>query len=199
MSSANINTITLERLLPPNLATLPDAQLIMRAIDPEFQDLVGRMIECSLWPRIDDLDEAILDLLADQYRLLDLEGWRVASVARKRAMLKEIFLIYRCKGTPWSIERVLLLLDLVGEVEEWFDHGLDPFLWDILLDVQSAGVTQATLRQLYQLIEVTRPKRSPLRRLKLRITETAPLYFSGVIQGGTLTTLVKDVANSGGY
>ena len=114
-------------------------------------------------------------------------------------MLKEIFLIYRCKGTPWSIERVLLLLDLVGEVEEWFDHGLDPFLWDILLDVQSAGVTQATLRQLYQLIEVTRPKRSPLRRLKLRITETAPLYFSGVIQGGTLTTLVKDVANSGGY
>ena len=189
MSDASISTIALERLLPHNMASNEDIQLIMRAIDSEVQSLVSQLGNCRLWSGIDDLPEAVLNLLAGQFKLLELEGWNVATIAAKRAMLKEVLLIYRRKGTPWAIERSLLLIGLVGVIEEWFNHGRDPYTWRLNIIVQPEGVTWAHLHQLFQLVEAHRPARSPLERLSMRATEEKTVYVSGTVQGGLLTTL----------
>jgi P2-related tail formation protein len=190
--STTLDNHLLEKLLPPNLATLPDVQLILRAVDPEFQDLVTRAIETSLWPRIDDLDEPILNLMAEQYHLLELEGWGVASVNAKRDMLKDVLLIYRRKGTPWSVERILQLIGFTGVISEWFNADLDPYLWNVDVTVQDTEVTQASHRQFNQLIDVTRPVRSPLNRLKLHRDVEGGIYLAPTIQGGTLTVITQD-------
>lgn len=192
MSDASISTITIERLLPPNLASNEDVQLIMRAIDSEVQALVGQLDKCRLWSAIDDLPEAVLNLLAGQFSLLELEGWNVATVAAKRAMLKNVLLIYRRKGTLWSVERILHLIGFAGVITEWWDADLDPYLWDVDVDVQDEEVTQAALRQFRQLVEVTRPVRSPLNLLKLHRDIEGGMFLVSTIQGGTFTTITQE-------
>lgn len=79
----------------------------------------------NIYTRIDDLEEALLDTLAQDFNV----SWYDynASVAEKRAIIKNSMKAHRRTGTKASVESVLSDVLPGSKVEEWFEYEGDPY------------------------------------------------------------------------
>lgn len=60
---------------------------------------------------IDNVEESALIHLADQFNVLGLRGWNLAStVAERRALVKEAIALHRVAGTPYAVRRSMALV-----------------------------------------------------------------------------------------
>lgn len=60
---------------------------------------------------VDLVDSTVLPYLAEQWRVLDDPAWVYApDEAARRQLVKEAIALWRKRGTPWSVERVLALI-----------------------------------------------------------------------------------------
>ncbi len=73
----------------------------------------------AIYPRIDELDEALLDILAYDFKV-DRYGYDYP-LETKRALLKSSFYIHRHLGTKGAVEAAIQSVYPKSIVEEWFD------------------------------------------------------------------------------
>jgi len=57
----------IKELIPPNLLTDQNIKALIEAIEPEFEKVKQQIINVLIYPRIDELSEEVLDLLAYQF------------------------------------------------------------------------------------------------------------------------------------
>ena len=130
------NGITRENLLwtlPYALQQDKDKLALAQVIADELTALYRDNRLLALYTRIDELDEALLDILAKDFSV----GWYLydGTVEAKRAQIKSCFYVHRRLGTKSAMVTALSDLCPGSDVDEWFDYGGEPYHFRVLLDV----------------------------------------------------------------
>lgn len=137
----------------------------------------------------DSCDERLLPLLANAFHVEGLEGWNfTATVQEKRNLLKESLLIHRYKGTKAALKRVLKVLNVTGEIQEWFEYQGRPMYFKVVLEVFDKPLSIETETRLIELIYEYKNLRSKLEGIEIYLTETANMYtYCHLVSGTTIS------------
>lgn len=201
--STDIRTASLVDELVGLVAADEDAVALARAMDPQTQDLATHAEECAFFSRIADLDETQCDEVARWFRLVELEGWDVAGLDRKRTILAQMVEVYRRRGTRWAWDRITEILetpvlwddghaewDMGGAVwderdgmwslTEWFDTPPDPpYTYRVDALIEHRGLTLAEIRHILQVLDAYVPLRAHLLELSETMEVDSDLVCAG--------------------
>lgn len=111
-----------------------------QVVAEELSDRMSEIKKAAIYPRIDELDEALLDILAYDFKV-DWYGYDYP-LETKRALLKSSFYIHRHLGTKGAVEAAIQSVYPKSIVEEWFDYveGGNPYTFRIVLDASTPAV-----------------------------------------------------------
>lgn len=140
---------SLLRTLPRVLQEDHVALALASAIAAEIEEAVCKVDLASIYANIDTLDEALLDILAKDFKV---DWWRAdASLDEKRYTLKTSWYIHRHLGTKAAVETAIR--DFIGHgiVQEWFEYSGKPHHFRI-----KDGDNTAILENLSQFLSVLR-------------------------------------------
>ena len=128
--------IDLTRALPPTLKNDEDMLSLAQVIAGELQE-TGRLIRQNIiYPRIDELPENVLDILAYDLHV----DWYDFDypIEAKRGVIKDSVKVHKRLGTVYATLTALRSVYPNSEIEEWFDYGGEPFLFRVVIDVTKA-------------------------------------------------------------
>lgn len=127
--SKELQSTSLLDILPENL--LADAQIYAaaRALNDELQKVTAATRDALILPRIDELSEEVVDLLAWQWSVDFYD--ELKSLAEKRNAVKQSIAVHRIKGTRRAVELALHMVYTSGEVSEWFEYGGQPYYFRV--------------------------------------------------------------------
>jgi len=189
----------IKELIPPNLLADENIKALIESIEPEFEKVKNEIINVLIYPRIDELNEEVLDLLAYQFHI---EGYDLAtSIEEKRNLIKKSIELHKYKGTKYAIEQVLKALGLEGQIKEWFEYGGKPYYFKIEIDINKTLdrniVLSNTVREkLTKLINEYKNLRSKLEDLRLKVVEETNLNLFATKKEIAFTKLNLKQSNS---
>ena len=131
--SKDLKSVSLLDILPPNL--LADKQLYAaaRALDDELQKITVATRNALLLPRLDELSEEVIDLLAWQWHVDFYEPVGM-DIETKRKLIKNSIAWHRIKGTPAAVEQVVSAVFDTSHVQEWFEYGGKPYHFKVITE-----------------------------------------------------------------
>ena len=110
----------------------------------------------------DLVDASALASLGEQFHVMGVEGWNLASTeAARRALLKKAIELHRHKGTPWAVTEALR--DYLARpviLKEWFQYDGSPYFFRAGFDVTDSGLNDAELSAVFGLVETWKNTRS---------------------------------------
>lgn len=164
----NIYELDLMELLPQYMREDKTAQGIVYAVTNVFKEIVINNInKCSIYGKIDTLDESMLDELAWQFNIP--EYIPTLNLTTKRTIIKNCLLMHRQRGTVAAVEKVIADVFGNGYVEEWFDYDKSkPYHFKV--HTTNASTTDAMIAEFEKLVASTQNVRSVLEAV---IIETA--------------------------
>lgn len=120
--------ITAENLLaslPPVLLNDKKTAALAAALAEVLSTRVDEISALSIYSRIDELPEELLDILAYDFKV---DWWSSDySVEEKRKTLKSSWLVHRRLGTRYAFEEALQGIYTDAQVVEWYEYGGDPY------------------------------------------------------------------------
>ena len=120
--------------------------------------------------KLENLSDSELEELAWQFDISKVE-WELATDRKqKEELIKNNILLKAKRGTPWAIKRVLELLGLEGQIQEWFEYGGQPYRFKVDIDLKYQGLQSDTYDKLLNLIEEYKNLRSKLEVLNIYLT-----------------------------
>lgn len=171
----NIEQNTFKKEIPENL--LHDLKVIHLA-----ESLEASIAKATEWTHkinytmnLANLDEEILDYLLWEFHLGWNEGLVFATTKEQKINLIESAIeMHRIKGTPYAIEKVLIALNVTGEIVEWFDYGGEPYHFKIKTNINES----ISINELKRLVKAAKNVRSWLESIIFTITDRAPNYIN---------------------
>lgn len=164
------------QILPGALKSLPEVKAISYAIKNAMGKLIAFSHLASVYTAIDELPEAILDLLATELRSQYYE--KDMSLEVKRDILKKTLLWYCHAGTPSAVQELVEAVFGEGQVAEWFEYGGEPYRFKIKTN---ATLTPNMNEEFSSIIRKVKNTRSHLEAIEIKRTITQTLH-SGVGQ-----------------
>lgn len=141
--------ITKENLLlviPPALTHDPSI-MALAAADAEV--LAARLAEIDrvrIVSNIDGLDEAVLDILAKDFKV---DWWDTRySLDEKRQVLRDSWYVHRRMGTKAAVETALRAVYRDAVILEWFEYGEKPGYFRLWTDVTNEDFVPALRREI---------------------------------------------------
>lgn len=180
----DLEKISLLQLLPSNLAKIDDIRQAASALDAELQKVTKNIKHCLLYPRLEELSEAEIDLLAWQFHVDFYEPIGM-DIETKRKLVKESIAWHRLKGTPAGVEKVLSAAFGKSEVEEWFEYGGEPYRFRI--KVSGFNHTKKNTKDIIRAVERTKNTRSRLEDITIDVhpdakSDVVNMYY-GISRG----------------
>lgn len=158
---SNANGLTKENLLftfpvglreNPSIAALGDVTMEALAKRP------AEISQLSLYPRIDELPEALLDILAYDFKV---DWWdRNYSIEEKRRTLKGSWYVHKHLGTKAAVETAIRAIYPLTTVEEWFEYGGEPYHFRLNIDITSDSGDMARQRRVLERLNFYKNLRS---------------------------------------
>ena len=146
-------------LLRNDLRNNPDVVAISYAIQQEKQRLLRLESKTRTLSMIDDLDEAILDVLAVELRIpYYSQGF---SLERKRSVVKTAMLWFYKAGTAPGMMMALQAVHGDSSVEEWFQYGGDPGYFQVGINITDPTEV-LDLKWLRSVVDAYKPVRAHL-------------------------------------
>lgn len=166
-----------------------DVQGFSVALNSQVQQLAGEIAKALIYSNVDTLHEAVLDILAWQFKV----DWydSTSDLATKRQAINDALLIMRMRGTPAAVQRVVETYLGDGQVEEWFDYAGDPYHFRVVTNNPEATTTQAAL--LAVAVNGVKNLRSVMDSVIIQSTENMSLYYGFVMHTGDFLTLEQVV------
>lgn len=151
-------------------------------------------LECILVSIIDNVPSDALPHLAEQYHITGNEGWLQAlSETEKRSLIKSSIKMHRYKGTKYAIEEIFKTLNIVGNVEEWFNYGGKPYYFKVILQIFNRSINEETEEKLRALINEYKNERSWLEQIEFYLSSIGKQYiYVATIQQETVTINSKE-------
>lgn len=155
-----------------NLSPLND--ISSKAFDELFSRFNSLDTNKLLVYLVDTVDASALPHLAEQFHILGNEGWLFAQTElEKRNLIKNAIELHRYKGTKYALRKVLEILNLNGNIKEWFEYQGNPYRFMVSVDLKNRGFDFVTEKQLLDLIEETKNVRSVMEKLEVNLTNSA--------------------------
>ena len=132
-------TVNFADYLPGALKQDPKIKAIAEAVTKEALTVSGEIENVLIYSRIDELPEALIDILAYDMHV----DWYDYSfpLKVKRDILKSSVKVHKKMGTKYAVEKALGALYPQSEVEEWYQYEGEPHHFHIVCDVTENRVT----------------------------------------------------------
>ena len=178
--SKDLQSTSLLDILPENL--LADAQIYAaaRALDDELQKVTAATRDALILPRIDELSEEVVDLLAWQWSVDFYD--ELKSLAEKRNAVKQSIAMHRLKGTRRAVELALHMVYTSGEVSEWFEYGGRPYYFSVRF-IEPENIRMEDVDRVIRIINAVKNTRSWLESIGF----TRPVRI-GMYHGAAVST-----------
>lgn len=130
--SSTVYNADFTRLLPEPLKNDEEMLALGRSIAGEFRKNIQLARQTMIYPRIEELNESLLDILAADFKVdwYDYEG----TIDEKRKTIRECMFIHRYKGTKFAVETALRSVYSKATVSEWFEYGGEPFHFSVTIN-----------------------------------------------------------------
>ena len=118
--------------LPPTILEDEHLKQLSEVAARVFVKVYGNRWKAAIYSHIEDLDEAVLDILAYDLKIdwYDYE----ATVDVKRRVVKDSWYVHHRMGTRSAVEKAISDVYPFSVVEEWFEYGGDPYHFRVVLD-----------------------------------------------------------------
>ena len=163
-------TVDLLRIFPPALKYDPKMTAAAQSIAKELQRTGGEIRNNIIYARIDELDEAALDVLAHDLHV-DWYDFNYPMEV-KRATIRDSVKIHRRLGTKYAVETALGNVFPGTKVEEWFQYGGEPYFFRVIIDATEAEITAEKQRAVLEKVYFYKNARSHLEKIGFQM-ETA--------------------------
>lgn len=180
-----MQTVSLLSILPPNLQSDAQVQAAAKALDAELLAATDAIDEALLLPRLGELPENVIDLLAWQWHV-DFYNYQLP-IEKKRAMVRQAIAWHKRKGTPSVVQEVVSAIYSGGNVTEWFDYDGQPYHFR----VETTGVIGSDIiyTQLQRMINAVKNVRSWLDGVYIKRSWNASMYFGAIARTGKTLTI----------
>jgi hypothetical protein len=174
-------------ILPESLLTDDDAVAIAQALDFEIQEVSAAIAQALVLPNIAELTVEVCNEFGWAMRFDELQLWDDATVEGKRALLAGSLHTRKKSGTRYAVRRIFDLMQVSGELVEWFEEGAPAYTYRIRLII--TGGPGITLHQFLVLSELTHrfaPTRCQLSELAVEADSTGSLLLYPALTVGRL-------------
>lgn len=113
-----------------------------------------------IYPRIDELPEELLDILAYDFKVDWWDG--DYTLEQKRQILKDNWKVHRMLGTKAAVETAISAIYPDTQVEEWFEYNGNPYHFRLLIDATYENVNPAKHQRVLDRVEFYKNLRSVL-------------------------------------
>ena len=161
--SKDLQSVSLIDILPPNLLADKQIYAAARALDDELQKITAVTRNALLLPRLDELSEEVIDLLAWQWHVDFYEPVGM-DIDTKRRLIKNSIAWHRIKGTPAAVEQVVSAVFDTSHVQEWFEYGGKPYHFKVV--TEDVTTDQEVLKRMRRAINAAKNTRSWLETIE---------------------------------
>jgi len=176
-------------VLPPFVKSNTDVQAISYAFKMGAAKLFSDTARISLYANIDYLPENLLDLLAlelqSQYydEMLDIET--------KRELIKNTLTWYMRGGSVAAVREMVRTIFGSGITVEWDESGDAPGTFYITTTIE---LTPEKIRELKEVIEKVKNKRSHLTSVKAYDSIQSPVYIA--VHNRSMKNIINDARHN---
>lgn len=112
-------------------SAIADKKKLAEVVANELISLYNDNDLLRIYTRIDELDEALLDVLAYDFKI---DWWdENLTLSEKRRTVRNHFAVHRSLGTVGAVERAVSAI-YETKVSEWFDYGGAPYHYKLVAD-----------------------------------------------------------------
>ena len=181
-----LENIDLSAFIPQFLNQDETTKAFIYAICAQLKVVIDDIKNASIYARIDELDEYILDILAEQFSISEYNV--TYDITTKRNLIRNCMLIHHQRGTVGSVERVITDVFGDGRVEEWFEYGGQPYHFKVY--TSNASSSDEMLAEFERLISVTQNCRSYLEEAIVELFQSMDVYVAGTMAISTVDKFI---------
>ena len=181
--SSGITTANLLRALPSVLQQDENMLALAKAIAPQLEACVADTDAPRIFPRLNDLDEALLDALAWDFKV---DWWDYSyTLEEKRNTLRKSWYVHKHMGTPGAVKTALSAIYPDSKVEEWFTYGGRPFHFRLKIPVDASTLDASKHSVVMSLVSFYKNLRSVLDSVEYSGSTSSLVVYPMATQWGT--------------
>ena len=147
-------------------------------------------LECVLISLIDKAPSDALPHLAEQYHVTGNEGWlQAVTEEEKRNLIKSSIKMHRYKGTKYALEEIFKVLDITGNVQEWFEYNGQPYYFKVILQIFNRSINEETEQKLIDFINEYKNERSWLEKIEMQLSSKSKEFIYAALAQEQIITV----------
>ena len=159
-SEFGITPENLLRTLPETLKKDESMFAVALAVANALSARPSEIEQLMIYARIDELPEALLDVLAYDFKV---DWWDADyTLEEKRQTLKDSWNVHRTLGTKAAVERAISAIYKDTQVSEWFEYGGLPYHFKLLVESTYEHVDSVKHRRVLGRVDYYKNLRSKL-------------------------------------
>lgn len=186
----DLKSVSLIDILPDNLLADTKVYAAAKAVDDELQRVTVAAWESLQLPRLDELPEAVLDLLAWQWHVDFYEPMGL-DAETKRELIRQAIAWHRMKGTPAAVEKAVTAIYGNAKVVENWEYGGKPYYFKVETESVIDGGKKIT--EVIKTINQSKNIRSTLDGVVFVNQTTAEKYMTVAIGINRIVTINPEV------
>lgn len=187
----NLQTLDIKSLMPDIVASDEDCINIAEVFVEQLREIQQKLYLLDPLSSLDDQPDDALTHLAWEFSMLGTgEGWEEAKVRQQKIdLIRSAILLHKRKGTRWAVERVLNILNFNATIKEWFEAGLDPYLFKIHLDLYGDVFTSEESETADMFINEYKNVRSHLDSFDITASVSGTVYEAATMQSSEIVSV----------
>ena len=181
--SNGITAENLLRALPDVLQQDDNMRALAEAIAGQLVPCIADTDEPRIFPRIDELNETLLDTLAWDFKV---DWWDYSySLQEKRNTLRQSWYVHKHMGTPAAVMAALSAIYPNSKVEEWWAYGGEPYHFRLLIPVDASTLDASKHATVLSLVTFYKNLRSVLDSVEYSGSTSSVTVYPMAAQWGT--------------
>ena len=181
--SNGITAENLLRALPDVLQQDDNMRALAEAIAGQLMPCIADTDEPRIFPRIDELNETLLDTLAWDFKV---DWWDYSySLQEKRNTLRQSWYVHKHMGTPAAVMAALSAIYPNSKVEEWWAYGGEPYHFRLLIPVDASTLDASKHATVLSLVTFYKNLRSVLDSVEYSGSTSSLTVYPMAAQWGT--------------
>lgn len=158
MNSHGLTPENLVATLPVALQKDPSAVALAEAVAELLAQRLEEIDQLRIYPSIDQLDEALLDILAYDFKV---DWWDADySLEEKRQTLKDSWRVHKLLGTKAAVETAISAIYPHTQVLEWFEYGGEPHHFRLDINITNDSIDSDKQRRVLERLNFYKSLRS---------------------------------------
>ena len=173
-----LDDLSMTDLLPASINSDREVKALALALDRQLRQVLEEIASVILMPRIDELPEETVDLLAWQLHVDFYEPLGM-NLAKKRTLVKNSLQWHKRKGTKSVLEDMIGLLYTEEFIlQEWFEYEGLPYYFRIIIG-ENAALTENDFKYTSRAVKELKNVRSWLVDILITKSYRATVYAGG--------------------